>query len=203
MNKQQPVVLVLAAGRGQRFRGRGHKLTQALQGSTVLGTTLRNAQGTGLRVMAVCSREVAGVARQHLGQGDVIVLPERNEAGAALPWGLGHSIAAGVTASGDAAGWLIWPGDMPFVQSKTGLAVAEAMQNYPIAFAQYKWQRGHPVGFNAELVSELMGLTGDEGAKRLLSRYPAQGVELDDAGILQDVDTVEDLDRLRGEAEAD
>ena len=174
---------------------------QALQGSTVLGTTLRNAQGTGLRVMAVCSKDVAAVAREHLDASDVIVMPERNAAGAALPWGLGHSIAAGVTASGDAAGWLIWPGDMPFVRAQTGLAVAEAMQNYPIAFAQYKWRRGHPVGFNAELFSELMNLTGDEGAKRLLSRYPAQGIELNDAGILQDVDTLEDLRRMRAEAE--
>jgi molybdenum cofactor cytidylyltransferase len=40
-------------------------------------------------------------------------------------------------------------------------------------------------------------LTGDEGARRLVARYPAQGVEVDDPGVLLDVDTEDDLARVR------
>jgi molybdenum cofactor cytidylyltransferase len=53
------------------------------------------------------------------------------------------------------------------------------------------------VGFAAELLSELRQLSGDEGARRLLARYPAHGIELDDPGVLVDVDTVDDLAAAR------
>jgi molybdenum cofactor cytidylyltransferase len=84
------------------------------------------------------------------------------------------------------------------------LAVARQLDEHPIAYAQYKGRRGHPVAFSAELYSELVELSGDEGARRLLARYPAVGIELDDPGVLVDVDTRADLDGLRqGVARAD
>ena len=42
-----------------------------------------------------------------------------------------------------------------------------------------------------------MGLQGDEGARRLVARYPAHGVEVDDPGVLLDVDTELDLQQVR------
>jgi molybdenum cofactor cytidylyltransferase len=45
-------------------------------------------------------------------------------------------------------------------------------------------------------------LTGDEGARRLVARYPAHGVELPDPGVLVDVDTAADLDAARRAAAA-
>jgi molybdenum cofactor cytidylyltransferase len=53
------------------------------------------------------------------------------------------------------------------------------------------------VGFAAELYSELVQLDGDDGARRVVSRYPAVAVELDDPGVLVDVDTPGDLAALR------
>jgi molybdenum cofactor cytidylyltransferase len=53
------------------------------------------------------------------------------------------------------------------------------------------------VAFAAELYSELATLTGDEGARRLTARYPAHGVEVEDPGVLVDVDTLEDLSAVR------
>ena len=41
--------------------------------------------------------------------------------------------------------------------------------------------------------------SGDEGARRLVARYPAFGVELDDPGILIDIDTADDLESARRE----
>jgi molybdenum cofactor cytidylyltransferase len=66
-----------------------------------------------------------------------------------------------------------------------------------VVFAQHKGVRGHPVGFAAELYSELTALRGDEGARRLAARYPAIGVEVDDPGVLIDVDTEADLESVR------
>jgi molybdenum cofactor cytidylyltransferase len=77
------------------------------------------------------------------------------------------------------------------------LAVAEALEHHPVAYAQYRGRRGHPVGFAAELYSELVMLSGDEGARRLVARYPAIGVDVDDPGALLDLDTVADLEAMR------
>jgi molybdenum cofactor cytidylyltransferase len=55
------------------------------------------------------------------------------------------------------------------------------------------------VAFGAELYSELALLGGDEGARRLVARYPAQGVEVDDPGVLLDIDTQDDLARARAQ----
>jgi molybdenum cofactor cytidylyltransferase len=91
---------------------------------------------------------------------------------------------------------------MPLVQPATLLAVARALDGHAVAYAQYRSGRGHPVGFAAELYPELTALTGDEGARRVIGRYPAFAVELDDPGILVDIDTEDDLDALRRNADA-
>lgn len=189
-------VIVLAAGRGSRFGGPGHKLGQPLARSTVLGTTLRNVVATQLPLVVVTTPPLAALACQHVASRDVVVIPE-TEGSEASPLGMGYSIAAGVSARAHAAGWLVMPGDMPLVRTATLLAVAASLGEHPAAYAQYRGRRGHPVGFSPELYSELVLLSGDEGARRLLARYPARGVEVDDAGVLVDVDTEEDLTRLQ------
>jgi len=197
----RPALIVLAAGRGSRFLGSHHKLAEALGPSTVLGTTLRHAIETHLPVVVVTTERLADVARRSVAARDVVVLPEvapeRADDPTQLALGMGYSIAAGVSARPDALGWLILPGDMPLVTPASIQAVARALDHHPVAYAQHKGRRGHPVGFSAELYSELVALSGDEGARRLIARYPAHGVELDDPGVLVDVDTQADLDGLR------
>ena len=203
-------VIVLAAGRGSRFEAQGHKLAQPFGDSSVLTTTLANALASGLAVVVVTTQAFAAVARSSVAARDVIVLPEvgaaaANTAGApGPPLGMGTSIAAGVSARPDAAGWLVLPGDMPLVRPSSLQAVARALDPHPVAFAQHRGRRGHPVGFSAELYSELIALQGDEGARRLVARYPAFGLELDDPGVLVDIDTAADLEAVRrsGPAEA-
>jgi molybdenum cofactor cytidylyltransferase len=77
------------------------------------------------------------------------------------------------------------------------LAVAGALVQHPVAYAQYHGRRGHPVAFAAELYSELVQLSGDDGARRVMLRYPAHGQDVDDPGVLLDIDTPADLDLLR------
>jgi len=194
--KTQPAVIVLAAGRGSRFLGTDHKLAQRLGSATLLGTTLRQAIASQLPVVVVTTEPFADLARRSIAARDVVVLPEAGGHGNA-ELGMGYSIAAGVGARPDASGWVILPGDMPLVQSATLQAVARELEHHPVVYAQYKGRRGHPVGFAGELYSELAMLSGDEGARRLVARYPALGLELDDPGVLIDVDTEADLESLR------
>jgi molybdenum cofactor cytidylyltransferase len=191
-----PTVIVLAAGLGSRFSAAGHKLAQPLEGDgdagTVLAVTLRNAIASRLPVRVVATGELAPLACQQVAACDVVIVPAQ-----AHGRGIGDSIAAGVAASADALGWLVLPADMPRLRPATLQKVAEALRTNAVAYAQYRGRRGHPVGFAAELYSELVALGGDEGARRLIARYPAQAVDVDDAGVLIDVDTVQDLAALR------
>jgi molybdenum cofactor cytidylyltransferase len=194
-----PTIIVLAAGLGSRFAGSGHKLAQELPDddgghAALLSLALRHALASGLPVIAVTTSELAPLAQLEIAARDVVIVPS---AARVRGRGMGDSIAAGVVARPDAPGWLLLPADMPRVKPGTLRAVAAALETHPVAFAQHQGRRGHPVAFSAELYSELIGLTGDEGARRLVARYPAMAVDVNDAGVLVDIDTVADLEGQR------
>ncbi|MEO7245426.1 MAG: nucleotidyltransferase family protein [Rubrivivax sp.] len=184
----RPTIVVLAAGQGRRFGAAQPKLVQTLGTGTVLGSTLRHAFETGWPVAVVTSAALAPIVQAWIATRDLVVLTAEEAAR-----GMGHSIAAGVAAHADADGWLVLPGDMPLLRPDSMLAVGRALDEHPVAYAQHLGRRGHPVGFSAELYSELIELSGDEGARRLLARSPAFGGDVDDAGVLFDVDTAGDL----------
>ncbi len=187
--KNEPAVVVLAAGAGSRYLGTCHKLSEKLGGDSVLVRTLRNALASELPVVLVVSEALLPEACGLVAADDIVVVDPRSQ----KSWGMGDSIAAGVSINASAGGWLVLPADMPLVRPASLRAVADALDQQPIAFAQHHGRRGHPVGFAAELFSELVMLKGDDGARRLLARYPTAAVELDDAGVLFDIDTVDDL----------
>ncbi len=210
--KSRVVLVVLAAGQGSRFGPGGHKLSQKLGSSTVLGTTLGHALISQLSVVVVTTAALAALAQLTVAASDVVVIPEVNgahksskqnaaQASAAQAGdphlGMGYSIAHGVLARPQASGWLVLPGDMPMVQPHTLQAVAAQLEHHAVVYAQHLGRRGHPVGFAAELYSELVALQGDEGARRLVARYPAHPVDVQDAGVLMDVDTPDDLEQAR------
>ena len=188
----RPTIVIPAAGPGSRFGGPLHKLAQPFGGSTVLGSTVRHAIESQLPVVVVTTAALAPLLARQLATRDIVVLDAAEAA-----YGMGHSISAGVTERSGAPGWLVLPGDMPLVRPGSILAVASALEQHPVAYAQHRGRRGHPVGFAAELYSELMLLHGDDGARRVTARYPSHGVELDDPGVLLDVDTASDLAALR------
>jgi molybdenum cofactor cytidylyltransferase len=188
----RPTIIVPAAGRGSRYGGPLHKLEEAFDDSTVLGCTVRHAIQTQLPVVVVTTAALAPLLSSQLATRDIVVLSAAEAAR-----GVGATIAAGVAERSGAPGWLVLPGDMPLVRPGSMLAVASALEQHPVAYAQHRGRRGHPVAFAAELYSELIQLTGDDGARRVMLRYPAHGEEIDDPGVLLDVDTIGDLAALR------
>jgi molybdenum cofactor cytidylyltransferase len=168
MNK--PVVLVLASGRGDRFRasgGQGAKLQALLAGRPVLQHTLDAVRASGLPFHV----EDAG----HPGMGD--------------------SIAAGVRATAGAGGWLVLPGDLPLIDPQSLRAVAAALDRTSVVVPVWQGTRGHPVGFAAEHGPALQALAGAEGAASIVRQAQPLLLELQDEGIACDIDTVADLAR--------
>jgi molybdenum cofactor cytidylyltransferase len=110
--------------------------------------------------------------------------------------GMGTSLAAGVSAASDAAGWVVALADMPWLQPATITALADRLnRGCSMVAPVYAGRRGHPVGFSSRWQQQLRGLSGDKGARDLLANYPD---ELDlliteDAGVLKDIDYLKDL----------
>lgn len=194
MRNTQPTLIVLGAGRGSRYLGGGHKLARPLRGASLFSLTLDGALGSGFPLRVVTTEPLLHLVLPKVARRDVVLVPE---VGTDPRLGLGYSIAAGVRAALDAPGWLVWPADMPLVRPATIDLISRGLGAHPVTYPRYQGRRGHPVGFSGELVSELVGLSGDEGARRVVASYPAHGVDVDDAGVLQDFDTEEDF--LRAE----
>ena len=166
-----PTVLVLASGRGERFLasgGRGSKLQALLAGRPVLEHTLAVVRASGLP----WHLEDAG----HPGMGD--------------------SIAAGVRATPQAEGWLVLPGDLPLIAPESLRAVARALESASIVLPMHRGTRGHPVGFAHAHGAALQALSGTEGAAAIVRGGQPMKLEIDDPGIVTDIDTVEDLARV-------
>lgn len=173
-----PTIIVLAAGPASRFGAQGHKLAQVLGRRTVLGTTLHQALATGWPVAVVVTPALVPLSAPLVATRDLVVLDEADAA-----QGLGACVAAAVVARGDAAGWVLLPGDMPQIQPAALTRIGQAIQEHPAAHAQHQGHADYPLAFAAELYSELARLRGDQGPRRLLARYPAVAVELGDPAL--------------------
>jgi molybdenum cofactor cytidylyltransferase len=113
--------------------------------------------------------------------------------------GLSESLKCGVRqVPPQCAGVLVVLGDMPFVSTATidRLAKAfEAESGGAIGVPACQGRRGNPVLWGRRFFAEILALTGDKGAKSLMSLHDDSVFELevDDEGILIDIDTPADL----------
>lgn len=192
---QQPVLLVLAAWSGERWTARGAGLGRAADPRSVLFATLQRALASQLPIVLVTTSALGNLARGLLAVRDIVIVPPaRDASGYSVD---GYAVAMGVAARPNGAGWVVLPGDMPLVLPGTMAAVARGLDHCPVAVARHEGRNGRPVAFSAELYSELIQLNDFADATRLLSRYPAYGVEVDDPGVLMDIDEIDDFDVLR------
>lgn len=180
-----PVVVLLAAGAGSRFRGPGHKLDAPLAGRAVLERAVDNAMAAGIGPVVVVTGAPLLTA---LHPSVVHVVNER--------WAEGQitSLRAGIAAADElgADAVIVGLGDQPFVPPDAWRRVAAC--EAPIAVATYHGHRGHPVRLHRSTWA-LLPERGDEGARSLLRSRPDLVDEVPCEGSPIDIDTVEDLRR--------
>lgn len=186
--------ILLAAGAAHRFGG--GKLLQPLPDGTAIGlASLRNLQSALDRVIVVTRPRDHAAAKLYAEAGAHTIVCVDAELG------MGHSLAAGVAHEAQARGWVVALADMPNVKPQTVRAIGSALSTHGgIVVPYFNSERGHPVAFDEAFREELLALQGDSGAKAVLQAHPdkVHRLQVNDPGIVQDIDTPEDLQRLSG-----
>ncbi len=190
--------LILGAGHSRRFGS--DKRLAPFAGQTLLAATTASLQPHVSCITVILRHGERPEALGLPADTDIVEAPS-------APIGMGVSLAAAVSrllASSDSChrqcvALALMLGDMPGARADTLQKLVARAGDDVIVRPRYQGSAGHPVIFGRRFWPALAGLAGDEGARALLKRYQQHVVVLDvnDPGILEDVDTPDDLPSLQ------
>ena len=196
--------VVLAAGASTRM-GATKQLLR-LGARTVLEETLAHVRNADVaEVVVVLGASAERIQREiDFGSAHVVVNAEYGS-------GMASSLRAGLAALGPAVdGALIVLADQPLIRPETLNRIIAAYREMrapgtglrapEIVIPMHGGRRGNPVLLDRGVFAEAMALEGDVGCRAIFGRH-AEGivtVEVDDPGILVDIDSREDFERVRG-----
>ncbi len=190
-----PVGILLAAGQSRRF-GSQKLLHPLYKNTSILQASLHNLTSVIKQVVVVISPQLEHYREQIEQPGVSVVLNKQAELGMAT------SLACGIRASEEAGkipnGWIVAPGDMPYIKPETIHALlARYRSNQHVVAPYYQSRRGHPVIFPASFKDRLLAIQGDQGARQLIEQSlpNVELIKVDDSGVLFDIDYIEDIDK--------
>lgn len=186
--------VVLAAGMSLRM-GTPKQLLR-IGGETILDRTLKNVRASNVgEIILVLGHAADDVKRAIATQGlKVAINPDYRQ-------GMGTSLRSGLAAvDPDAAAALIVLADQPWVSSETLNSLIACHQKHKpkIIIPIYKGFRGNPVLLDRSVFHEMQALKGDVGCRAIFGDH-TEGilkVPVDDPGILLDIDSRDDLEKL-------
>ena len=189
----QIFAVVLAAGRAERF-GRTKQL-ERIDDEPLVRRALRTAhEACGDNVVLVIGHDSAKVLEAAADECRFVAVSEE------YLDGIGSSIACAVRAIGHAAdAALVMLADQALVSSDhlSSLIAAWSGKSHDIVATAFAGVQGPPILFGKGAFGDLQELSGDNGAKSLLTnkQFEVTTVWSDDASV--DIDTSDDLDRVR------
>ena len=186
--------VVLAAGSATRMEG-ASKLSQQIGDRNIVGSVIQNLQDSGAGKITVIYGDRWGLDDLQLPK-DVNALRNANSEA-----GMGGSIALAVAnLSPDTERVLVALGDMPLVKPETlSLLILKSASGHANIWAPtFQGKRGNPVIFARCWFEKLAKLDGDQGGAMLFGNENAQVeyIEVNDSGVLLDIDTPEDLSKV-------
>ncbi|MFA0965034.1 NTP transferase domain-containing protein [Roseivirga sp. BDSF3-8] len=191
--EEQTGVVVLAAGASTRLGS--PKQLVSFKGKPLLQHTLDIGSSINFgRKVLVLGAHAGEISHAMDMNGYEVVMNSRWQEG------MGSSLRRGVEVMGDSPAihhLLVLLSDQPQVSVELlrSLLKEHAANDEDITASGYRGKTGVPAIFSRAHFPELKRLTGDQGAKQLMSRYPVVRVAFPEGHV--DVDTREDVDRLR------
>lgn len=192
----EPVAVIPAAGRAERFGGQ--KALADVDGKPMLGRVIEVLRKAEINQIVVVLGEDEDAIRQRVAElkGCTIVRNPKPERG------MFSSLQLGFDATPATDQFIVVIGDMPFVRPATITALlAEHGKVRGVVSPRYQGKRGHPLvvdpGVRLDvLTSPAEGITFHEVLKRHADRR--HDLDVDDPGVLHDVDTAADLEARAG-----
>jgi CTP:molybdopterin cytidylyltransferase MocA len=185
---------VLAAGRGDRLGGDVPKPLALLAGTPLVTRALDAVNGADLSpVLVIVGRKGSDVAAA-APQGVMVVhAPRWHE-------GIAHSLHAAldtVMPYAEVSALCIGLADQPLVGPESYRRLVAAHDGgAELAVATYDGTRGNPVLLGRSLWGEARALSGDVGARTLMSDHEVVEIDCTGTGSPVDVDTIDDLRAL-------
>ena len=190
--------IILAAGSSKRVRAAGIKTPKPLLkigDETFLSKAIHTCRSVGdcLVVLGYQADELA----KHCKELDTPFCVNQN-----YTKGQTSSLKVGIkNLPYDAAYFFIYPVDYPLIQEQTLKLLIEEAQaaHQQIVLPTYEGHGGHPVLISISLKEEFLSLKEDEPASHVIHHDPERvlRVPVKDFGVIQDVDTLEDYQKLK------
>ncbi len=187
--------LILAAGESSRMGS--DKALLAYRGRTFLETIILNLRNAGIGKIVVALGHHAEEIQRAVDLPGVQVVLNRN-----YQRGQTSSVQAGLAALQELSpeAVILCLVDHPTVSAAVMTKLKDRFERArpAVVIPTCKGQHGHPVLIGRELFPELLALRANEGANTVIRKYrdATQFVEVDDHGILLDVDDPETYHRL-------
>ena len=191
--------VILAAGVSSRM-GEAKQLLR-LGRQTLLEHTLENVRGAGLDEIVLVLGFAAEAINAKFATEDLKVVINQT-----YREGMASSLRVGLAAlSAEINGALIVLADQPFVRSETfDRIIGQYRQSAArIVIPVYQGSRGNPVLLDRSVFPEAMALKGDVGCRAIFDNHLEAIIKIpvEDPGILLDIDSEEDFQKMRGLAE--
>jgi molybdenum cofactor cytidylyltransferase len=190
--------IILAAGQSRRM-GKVNKLLAEIDGKPMVRWAAEAALASSASPVYVVLGHEAGAVRAALEDLDVTFIDNPDYA-----QGIAGSVKRGIAALPAAIdGALVCLGDMPRVTSgllDRLIAAYNPVEGRALCIPTWRGKRGNPVLIGKRFFAEMQAITGDVGARPLISQYPELTceVEMEDDAVLVDIDTPQALEGLGG-----
>lgn len=188
-------VVILAAGKGSRFKSNTYKLLAQIDNKPIVRLTVEKGIAANFNPIIVVTGSQAEEIEKALK--DMSITIEHNP-----NWenGQSTSLKAGMKAvPADAFAVCIMLADQPMVSIKTLEALKRIQLSNPdkLIAPEYHGKRGNPVLIPSAFFQELIeSSSGDEGGRALFKTKEVILVPVTDPAVIRDIDTMEDYNEL-------
>jgi molybdenum cofactor cytidylyltransferase len=188
--------LLLAAGKSSRMGT--NKMLEEIDGRPMVARTAQRLLASRARPIVAVLGNMADEVDTALGK-----LPVERVRNPDYAEGLSTSLRRGLAAlPGGIDGAVVCLGDMPLIAGRDLdrlIAAFNPLEGRAIVVPTRRGKRGNPILWSREFFPEMMALSGDMGARRLIEEHADRvaEIEMDSDSVLIDIDTPDALAELR------